>query len=126
VFSLIACQEALKNSHDHPSPHPTNPFAEGLSFYMHSDEAKLAQAFVVVWLTYKSSRSGNSVLTTESTWPLVRTILSHEFTSIGILNGKRENRGGGGGRRQEEKNKIMWRVHLHKYIERKARKGNKN
>ncbi len=53
---------------------------EGFRFYVSSDEVKLAEAFVVVWLTHKQQ---NREISGSRTWPLVKTILTNEFTSVG-------------------------------------------
>ena len=110
ILALASCLESQKNSQD-PSSEPEDPFIEGFSFYMVSEEARLASAFVAVWLTYRHSRNGNDELSTGRTWPLVMTVLSHEFGAVGMIlqrgwkEGREEHwkRGGRKGKKEEEK-----------------------
>jgi hypothetical protein len=98
ILALSSCLESQKNSQD-AHPEPENPYMEGISFYLASEEARLALAFVTVWLTYKPAQNASDELSTGRTWPLVMTVLSHEFSAVGMST---KGRGVG------EREKQMW------------------
>eukprot|EP00026_Physarum_polycephalum_P000559 Phypoly_transcript_00560.p1 GENE.Phypoly_transcript_00560~~Phypoly_transcript_00560.p1 ORF type:complete len:1396 (+),score=273.29 Phypoly_transcript_00560:123-4310(+) len=81
VLALSSCLESQKNSQD-ARAEPEDPLLEGISFYLASEEARLALSFVTVWLTYKPAKNGSDELSTGRTWPLVATVLSHEFSAV--------------------------------------------
>lgn len=84
VYALISCQEHTVA----PSPTSTSFFYEGFENYIDSSDLRMALSFIALWLTYNQPIDANGMIPDElsvsRTWPLVMTILSHEFMSMGI------------------------------------------
>lgn len=94
IFALVSCQEAQKSAHDAHAETPVNPLTDGFSFYVTSEEVKLADVFVVVWLTGGNRANESEELAVGRTWPLVSTVLSHEFSAMGMQGEKEEGEEG--------------------------------